>query len=64
MVRLIVDQMTYLEENDHQEDEDSREYVIDIGESSSLEGVLKSIHLIGSLHERVEEIDDGTFILI
>lgn len=39
-----------LEENDHQEDEDSREYVIDIGESSSLEGVLKSIHLIGSLH--------------
>ena len=54
----------YLEVDDHKEDEDRREDVVDVGETGPLEGILERVYLVGCLDEGVEEVNDGTFILI
>ncbi len=53
-----------MEEDNNEEDEDSCKDVVDIGKTSSLECVLKGHDFVRVLDQRMEEVDNRSFILI
>lgn len=64
---LVLDINVYLEAlevDDYQEDKDRGEHVVQVWKPGSLESVLQGVDFVWCFHQRVEEINNSTFIFI
>ena len=53
-----------MEEDNNEENKDSCKDMVNIRKTSSLESILKGHYFVGVFDQRVEEVDNRTFILI
>jgi len=59
----MIRELSYLEVDNDQEDEDGGEEVVNVGEARSVEGLLEGSELVGVGNQKVEKSNDSTFVL-